>query len=207
MIKQQTSKDGVWIDEQGTSIPYNRLTKSEKLREGSLYKVATSAAKLNTQLLTLKATMREKVVEIVDAIIAENNGKVRETKGNLVLYNFDGSIKLEVNINDRIEFDSVLLDQCKAKLDQLLNENLSTNESFIKDIVMSAFETGRGKLDTKKVLALKKHSSRIKHPLYTEAMEFLDKSIRRPDSRTYYRVWVKDEQGKYENIDLNFSSI
>jgi hypothetical protein len=143
----------------------------------------------------------------VDAIIAENNGKVRETKGNLVLYNFDGSIKLEVNINDRIEFDSVLLDQCKAKLDQLLNENLSTNESFIKDIVMSAFETGRGKLDTKKVLALKKHSSRIKHPLYTEAMEFLDKSIRRPDSRTYYRVWVKDEEGKYENIDLNFSSI
>ncbi|KAF0199009.1 MAG: hypothetical protein FD170_3937, partial [Bacteroidetes bacterium] len=26
-------------------------------------------------------------------------------------------------------------------------------------------------------------------------------------SRTYYRVWLKDETGEFQNIDLNFSSI
>ena len=33
MIINQTSKDVNWIDETGNSIPFNRTTKSERLKE------------------------------------------------------------------------------------------------------------------------------------------------------------------------------
>ena len=72
---------------------------------------------------------------------------------------------------------------------------------------MSAFETSRGKLDTKKVLSLKRHASRIKDKRYHEAMDLIDKAIRKPESKTYFRVWEKDENGQYKSVDLNFSSI
>lgn len=206
-MKQQKPADKVWRDESGQDIPVNRLRRSEKLREQMAFKIANNASKLSKLLAEQKDLMKEATQAVVLAIIEENDGKKRDTKGNVTWYNFDGTIKVEANIQDRIEFDTTLLDQCKGKLDQLLNENLTSKDVFIKDIVMSAFETSRGSLDTKKVLSLKKHSSRIKHPLYQEAMDLLDKSIRRPDSRTYYRVWRKDENGQYQNIDLNFSSI
>jgi hypothetical protein len=38
-------------------------------------------------------------------------------------------------------------------------------------------------------------------------MDLIDKAIRRPNSRSYYRVAIRNNQGEYESIDLNFSSI
>jgi hypothetical protein len=77
----------------------------------------------------------------------------------------------------------------------------------LKELVLSAFQTSKGKLDTKKILGLKKHASRIEDKRYHEAMKYLDESVRRPTSSTYFRVWVRNDAGQYENIDLNFSSI
>jgi hypothetical protein len=57
------------------------------------------------------------------------------------------------------------------------------------------------------VTGLLKYAVRINHPLFQEACTLIQKAIVRPDSKTYYRVFVKDEEGKYKNIELNFSNI
>lgn len=205
-IKSQI-QEKTWKDESGAEIPANRITKSEKLRERLICKAAKDAYALNGALGEFKAKVRSTVQEIIDAVVLENDGKPITKKGSITLYNFDGSIKIETNISDRIDFDDLLLQQCKAKLDEMLNDKLSSIDDFIREIIMSAFETSRGKPDHRRLLGLKKYLARVKNPLFHEAMELLDKSIRRPDSRTYYRVWVRDENGGYQNIDLNFSSI
>jgi hypothetical protein len=38
-------------------------------------------------------------------------------------------------------------------------------------------------------------------------MELLDQAVRRPESKRYFRIFEMDEDGKYHNVDLNFSSI
>lgn len=206
-ITKQSRKDAAWVDENGVSVPVNRLKKSELKRESWLHDIAKEAAAINQKLADLKEWIRGAVTEITELVITEIDGVHKPTKGGITLYNFNGSIKLEVQVNDRIEFESILLGQCKAKLDELFTKGISADEDFIKEIVMDAFETSRGKADTKKILGLKKYASRVKNKLYHEAMALLDKSIRRPDSKTYYRVWVKDGNGQYQNIDLNFSSL
>ena len=90
---------------------------------------------------------------------------------------------------------------------ELVGESISTDKEFIKELVMSAFQTSKGQLDTKRVLGLKKHAKRIKDERYHEAMALIDDSIRKPSSKTYFRVWLRNTQGTYESIDLNFSSI
>ena len=72
---------------------------------------------------------------------------------------------------------------------------------------MDAFSTTGGSLDYKKVLSLRKHADDIKDERFSKAMSFIDKSIRRPSSTEYFRIWVLNDAGKYIDVQLNFSKI
>ena len=56
-------------------------------------------------------------------------------------------------------------------------------------------------------MSLLKYRSKITAPLFQEALTLLEGSIRTPDSKTYFRIWERKEDGGYVLIDLNFSSI
>lgn len=203
-IKQQREK--VWRDEQGAAVPTTHIMPIEKLKEKYAFQLATQAIKINAQLSTFRENIAAKCEEIYNKVMTAKERK-KATKGNFTWYNFDGSIKIEVSINDRIEFDSLLIEKSKQKLLELVGESISADKQFIKELVLSAFQTSGGELDKKKVLGLKKYAARITDKRYQEAMRLIDESIRRPSSKVYYRVWVRDESGKYEAIDLNFSNI
>ena len=209
MKLKQLPKDGMWIDESGLSIPYNRTTALERLKEKEAFSIFSDAKVINEKLTTFKIKISEIVEKILDKLREENNVKL-EGKGNLTWYNFDRSLKIEVNVNEQIKFDEQLIETAKEILLNLVRENIS-GDDFIISIVEDAFQTSKGKLDTKKVLGLKKHTARIKNKdlkvEWERAMSVIDKSISRPSSKTYFKVWFKDEDGKYNPIELNFSAI
>ena len=209
MKLKQLPKDGMWTDESGLSIPYNRTTVLERLKEKEAFSLYSDALAINKKLVDFKTKISEIVENILDKVRAENNVKL-EGKGNLTWYNFDRSLKIEVNVNEQIKFDEQLIETAKEILLNLVRENIS-GDDFIISIVEDAFQTGKGKLDTKKVLGLKKHSSRIKNKVlkdeWDRAMSVIDKSISRPNSKTYFKVWFKSEDGSYNPIELNFSAI
>lgn len=203
----QSSKSQMWYDEKGNAIPYARTTRSERLMERSSFRLLKEAQKLNSGLIALKELTRELCNEAYDAFMEEANNSDKPRKGNFTWYNFNRSIKIEVSISERIEFDDLHLAACKDKLDEFLNLNVESKDEFIKQLVMDAFETTKGNLDVKKLMGLLRYKSKIKAPLFQQAMSSLEDGIRRPDSKTYFRIWLKDDDNKYQNIDLNFSSI
>lgn len=200
----------IWKDEKGLEIPSNRITKSEKLRERRAEQLLKEANKLNDLLNKFKLNVTEICEEVYKAVLEENNVNPDERKGNFTWYNFDRSIKVEVAINERIEFDDALIAAAKVKFDEFLDSAANAVEEMIRSLIMDAFSTSRGKLDSKKVLGLIRHRSRVpsdKYPNFHEAIDLIERSIRRPESKTYFRIWEKDAEGKYQNVDLNFSSI
>jgi hypothetical protein len=207
-IVKQAPKDKVWKDEQGIQVPYNRTTKYERKAENLLSKMASQACQLHVQLSLFKGELRRIVEELYADFVEQNGGKIQgKGKGGITLYNFDRSIKVEVSINEPIRFDESYIKLAKAELDELLADAMEGAESWIRELIMSAFERSRGELDTDKVLSLKKHATRITDPRYHKAMEFIDKAINRPTSKEYFRVWVRDAAGQFQNIQLNFSNI
>jgi len=208
IIKQQTPKDKVWTDEEKIDVPYSRTTPYERKAEANLTKIAKEAIALNAKLTAYKNDMRAKVEELYKDFVAQNGGKIQgKGKGAITLYNFNRTIKVELSINEPIRFDEEYIKLAKAELDAFLKEALKDISSWVEPMILSAFEKSRGELDTDKVLSLKKHASRITDPRYQKAMDFIDKAINRPTSKEYYRVWVRDGPGEYQNIQLNFSNI
>ncbi len=202
----QTRKNQNWVDESGTQIPFNRLTKLEIMQESELAKIVKEATGINSRLAAFKGHVSATCDKIVKEFMLSK--KVDSIgKGNVTLFNFDRSIKLSLDVNDRIEFDDMTMKACKEKFDLFLGDNIDEKQAFVKELVNDAFSTSRGKLDAKKVMSLLKYETRIKDETFQAALVLLKESIRRPDSKSYYRVWVKDEEGSYKMIDLNFSSI
>lgn len=202
----QTKKDQYWIDEAGNRIPRNRLTAREVDNEVKITKLLKGAQGINKRLADYKKEIYQLTSGMVKSFMDEK-GLSSMGKGNVTLYNFDRTVKIEVSISDRIEFDDLTIKACKEKFDQFLNNSIDEKQDYIKEMVTDAFTTRRGQLDSKKVMSLMRWETKVKDVLFQEALKLLRESIRRPDSRTYYRVWLKDETGEFQNIDLNFSSI
>jgi len=202
-----TTKDQLWKDEAGTAIPFNRITAYERKRERAAGKLHKDAKAINAKLKEYKDTMRDLCNEVY-AEFMESKGSDKVAKGNFTWFNFDRSIKIEVSISERIEFDNLHVQAAKEKFDVFMNLNVETKNQFVKEMIMSAFQTSQGKLDTKKVFDLMRYRVKINDALYNEACVILESGIRRPDSKKYFRVWEREgEDGEYLLIDLNFSSI
>ncbi|MGB4776128.1 MAG: DUF3164 family protein [Daejeonella sp.] len=206
-ITQQKPADKMWKDEAGNSIPYARITEFERKAERLTFQKAKHAQKLHTELSEFKEDLKTEAQELYDLFCKENGGPIGKGKGGATFFNFDRSVKIEVSIQDRIEFDPNTIELAKDKLDEVLNDGLDGAKEFIKPLVMDAFKTTGGSLDTKRVLGLRRYADRVSDVRYAEAMTLIDKAIRKPQSKEYFRIWVKDNTGEFKNIDLNFSSI
>lgn len=209
VIYKQNAKSPVWIDEAGNSIPYNRITSLERLKERKSFTLLTKSKMLSQKLVEFKQEVQSMVDEVIDAARAENAVKL-EGKGNYTFYNFNRTIKIEVNVNELIRFDDMTIEAAKETLLNLIRTNIQ-GDDFIISIVEDAFQNSRGRLDAKKVLGLKRHGQRIKSfeikAEWDKAMDLIDKSISRPKTKTYYKVWFKDGSGDYIPVELNFSNI
>lgn len=201
------SSDLLWVDEAGVSIPFNRITKVERLMERSSAKILKDALVVNNRLVAFRDTISELSMQAYEAFMEEKQSN-KETKGNFTWYNFNRSIKIEVSISEAIQFDDLTITAAKEKFDAFLEENLTSKNDFVKEMIIDAFETQRNaSLDTKRVLSLIRYESKINNPLFTAAVKLIQESIRRPKSKTYYRIWIKDKEGKYQNVELNLSSL
>jgi len=200
----------VWKDETGLEIPANRITKSEKMRESATEKLQKKAEKLNQLLSAFKEEFIETSDEIYVAVLEENGVKASDRKGNFSFYNFDRSVKVETDIQERIEFDDAMIAVAKQHFDEFLSSNTNGIDDMIRELILDAFSSTRGKLDTKKVMSLVKYRSRIpadKYPQFHAAINAIEKGMRRPSSKRYFRISLRDAEGRYNAIDLNFSSI
>jgi uncharacterized protein HemY len=136
-------------------------------------------------------------------MMAEHKVK-KNHKGNYSITSFNKNIKIEITIQERVEFDD-LIQVAQEKINEYLEKKTGDIDNDLRQIINLAFKTTKGRMDVKRVLGLFKLN--IKNKLWLEAMEILKKSISRNTSKRYMRVWKKDASGEYKTIELNFSSI
>ena len=185
----------------------NRVTDFEKVQEKQSSKLLNASLKLHQQMVALKAMVEKASSEIYELSLIETDTDGKDRKGNYTWYNFDRSIKITVDVSASIVFDDLTIQACQEKLHQFIDEGTANVEELYKAIIFDAFQKSGGRLDAAKVMSLKKYKTRTKSKLYHEAMDLIDKAIRRPNSKSYFKIYVREDDGSYKYVNLNFSSI
>lgn len=192
-----------WIDLNGNTIPAQYVPKIDKERERVTLRHLNRAKKLSAQLLKLKEEMLNECDAIYQQMLKDGNVP-GQSKGGYSISTFDRSAKIEVSVQERIEFDDMIT-VAHEKIKQYIAEKTQGVDTDLQQIINQAFETSRGQMDAKRVLSL--FRLKITHPLWIEAMDMIKNSISRNNSKRYVRVWEKDGNGEYKAVELNFSAI
>ena len=203
----QKSSNKIWLDESGTAIPFNRITKAERLKERHTARLAKDFKRYNEQGRKLK-DLAVKLCE--EAYIADMQDKGVDPKKSMVnytFYNFDQTIKVERAVHGNPSYDMATVEAAKQLFDDYLAETVTSKEDFAQEMINDAFESRAGKLDKSKINRLISYKSRSKYKSFIKACDLLSTAVRYPSKSVYYRVWLKGDDGKYDNIDVQFSSL
>jgi len=207
MKQIQTSKNKLWYDESGMGIPYNRITKSEKLKERFVSKLHKEWTKLQDLAVKVKVMAAELCEKSYHEEMMEKGVEPSDKKGSYTFFCFNRTIKVERSVHGNPTFDEATIEAAKIKFDQYLAENLTGSEDFITDMITDAFESRKGQLDKTSINKLISYKNRSKNKLFISACDLLSTAVRYPTKSVYYRMWEMDSNGKYKNIDVQFSSL
>jgi hypothetical protein len=199
-----TKDSKIWKNHKGEIVPANYVPDFDKKKEKVIERHFKRAQEVNALLDKFKKEALEQCDGIYESMMAHANIELSERKGNYTLNSFDKSIKIEVAVQDRIEFDDNI-NFAQKKIEEFLQLKMEGTDLELVELITNAFKTNKGKLDNKRILSLFRY--KITHPLWLEAIELITKSIQTNSSTRYFTIWQKNEEGTYKQIQLNFSSI
>lgn len=193
-----------WKMADGQNVPAEAVSPFDKKKEKVVQSIAKKAIKLNKELEAFKQEFYSKA-DAVNMERLQNRGSKREDyKGNYSLFSYDKSVKIEMNVNETVNFnDDIVLAQ--EKLNEYIQEITRDTNVDLQLLIQNAFKTRKGRLDKARIFSL--FALNITHPLWMEAMELIRKAIDVNGSRRYGVVSIRKPNGEYDSLNLNFSSL
>lgn len=202
MIQKNTSK--TWVDNRGQEVPREYIPKFDRYNEVQVRKIFAAAVKLNEQIVRFKNMAYDISDELYAEMLRNANIAPSDRKGNYTLTSFDKSVRIEVNVNDLIDFDDNI-NLAQIKLKEFIEKKTKGVDIDIVALINNAFTTRKGRLDKARIFGL--FSLNIQDPIWGEAMELIRKSINRNSTVRYMEIAEKDESGRYIPIRLNFATV
>ncbi len=201
-----TLPEGYWENAQGALVPEANIKEIDKLRDQTVRRIWALAEQLHQEMQKFKAQAFTDVAAFVQISADQYGAKIGGTKGNVQLLTFDGRLKIQRNIAERITFDE-RLQAAKHLIDECLKEWTADGRDEIKAIISSAFNVDKkGEISTTKILGLKRIE--INHPKWLEAMQAITDSIGIAGSKSYLHFYKRnDETGEYAPMSLDLATI
>jgi hypothetical protein len=209
--KFHSAKDTTWTNAAGDPVPVKHISRSEKLKEATAARLYKKALKVQEALLDLFADMQAANMEIDAALRKDYELKTGQQKkagkGGLTWYNFDASVKVETNVNEYLKFDDGLMKEAQVLLNEYIGSRLNEDQKLIAAIAADAFSTSKGSFDPRKVFNLLKYEGQVKSTRFSKVCELIRNAQRIDKAKAYYRISVRQADGSYQPIKLNFSSL
>lgn len=188
----------------GHKVPTTYVPVLDRKKDTYALRMAKKAQALSDKLLDFKEELLDGADELYLQMLEQAKVQPSSRKGNVTITSFNKDIKIEIHVRDKIDFsDDITIAQ--EKINEFLELKTKDADTDLSMLVNTAFQTSKGRLDTKRILSL--FSIRIKHRLWREAMELIKQSIQRNSTKRYALISKKDKDGEYKVIQLNFASI
>lgn len=180
----QKDEKGNWILPTGETVPPKFVKTLDKRRDRMVEQIVRESRKVNGALTRLRRYMESQIGDYLAWLEKEENVSLNKG-GNYLFTSFSGDLQVEVKVAQFLDFDE-RLQVAKTLVDQCIDEWSEGANDKIKVIVQEAFSTNKGRLDTKRVLGLRRYQ--IKDARWQHAMTLIGESVVVSRSKSYIRV-------------------
>lgn len=135
-------------------------------------------------------------------------GEIRgNSKGGFSITSSDGTMRV-TRTRDTEPYWDERSTKAVAMLKEFLEDTAKKRDKDLFEILMGFMaKNDKGDLEYSRVFHLLKHRHTFSDPRWTEGLNLLEESFQ-TNLRGYgYEIKVKDEQGKWQSISLNFTSL
>jgi len=192
-------------DNRGNDIPIRFVPEKERRATALVEKVIRKALAFEKEMKEIKAAMLADIDKYSDWLAENYKTKKEDWKGNIQISDFSSTIRIQLRLTDNIIFDDRLT-LAKGKINECLTRWAEGSREELKIIVNTAFSVDKkGQVNRQQILGLLQY--KIKDPLWVEAMDLIKESIKVVGQRQYFIIERRNRDGKWEQINLNFSNI
>jgi hypothetical protein len=176
-------------DAKGNLVPVETIKPADRLEDETVRKVIGYARELSGQIGRFKQHTFDDLGAF-EALLAQEYGATKGgAKGNKTFMSFDGLLKVQVQVQDAIDFGPQL-QVAKSLIDECLNEWAADSRPEIRAIVTRAFNTDRaGKINRAEIFMLLRLD--IEDGRWQRAMAAIRDAMRVVGSKIYVRCYQR----------------
>ncbi len=192
-------------DKKGRLVPIDNVNEIDKVRDELVKKLVEEAYATQSVLKEFKLNAFSEIASFIELSAEKYKVKLGGKKGNVTLYSYDGEYKIQRAVNENMSFNEGIL-SAKALIQECLEDWSEGANANLRAIVNRAFEVDKeGNLSTNRILGLRQ--VKIDDSRWNTAMEAISDSLQVIDSKSYIRLYKRNEQGKYQPVPLDLASI
>ncbi|KAB2749881.1 DUF3164 family protein [Brucella anthropi] len=192
-------------DRDGHLVPKDKVKSIDRERDLMVNAIFSEAVTLSGTIADFRDRCFDLLGEFVDRSAAQYGAKLGGKKGNMTLYNYDGSVKIVIQRGETKSFDE-RLQVAKALVDECIHEWSKGSNKNIKALVDHAFQVDtEGKVSVDRILSLRRLD--IDDPRWLKAMTAIIDSMQVVGSKRYFRVYKRvGETDNYKPVSLDAAS-
>lgn len=203
-----TRSDEYWINPKGEEVHIGNVTEPDKLKNEMVTKIIANVKQKQSELAFFKKQVKQEILDYIDMLrdVYRMDPLSRSKKGNFELVSYDGKFRVQIGIQDSINFDEKIT-LAKEKIDAFLKEQTKDAAPIVHTLVMEAFEVDKkGKLSAQNILKLR--TLKVDHTEWKEAMDIIGDSIHIVSSKENIRFYERvGDENKWQLITLDFSAL
>jgi Protein of unknown function (DUF3164) len=192
-----------WRDGKGNLTPEGNVRPQDKLQDETVRKIMGYAIGLSEQVARFKGHTFEDLNGLQALFDQEYGGKLGGKKGNTTFMSFDGLLKVQVHIADKIDFGPEL-QSAKKLIDECLIEFSSGSHDAIIALINRVFAVeSEGRINRADLFSLLRLE--VADERWNSAMKAIRDSVRVTGSTQYVRFYRRaslEDQWQAVTIDI-----
>jgi len=196
--------EGYMEDNKGRLVPEAQINPIDKARDQVVKDLIARAAAVSQVVTEFRKLSMDEIKAFIDLSLKEYGVSWGGKKGNVTLLSFNGAFRVEIAVADRVAFDE-RLQAAKLLVDKCVNRWLEGSNPKLRILVDRAFQVDKqGNINVGRVLELRHYP--VEDEEWKSAMDAIGASIIIVESKEYVRFYKRNEQGGYDQINLDFAA-
>lgn len=186
-------------------VPVEMVKEIDLERDALVKEIVEQARKAAEVLKSFKQQAMGDVGAFVELSAEKYGAKLGGNKGNVTLTSYDGRYKIQRAIAEHVYFDE-RLQAAKALIDECIHAWSVDSRPEIKVLIDDAFQVDKqGNINTNRILSLRRLP--IKDEKWGKAMEAIGDALQVGGSKAYLRIYERQADGSYKQINLDMAAI